>query len=212
MAIAWQCTALLTTPSSETLTAIIPAKTLTEIAKLVSDEVETVWFNLLEIKNQIAFVIGNTTVISQLIDGAFPDYTQIIPKMHTSETTVYVSEFLRACKLAEVHARDSANTVRVGMTPPEGALAPGMVPGLLKVTGVSQERGDSEWEMDCNGEGNPVEAAYNVKYLNEGLNAIPTEQVLWETAGPTTPGVFKPVGMPEGSEYLYVVMPMSTHR
>lgn len=192
------------------LVCIIPAKALTEVAKLIVEDDSTVSIG---VDGRIAvFLFGNVTLICQLIEGNFPAYQQIIPKSKTSDAKFFVNELLRACKFAEVFARDAGNAVKLCMAATENTLTPGMLPGRLTVTAVSQERGDNHWSIDSEVQGPGVETSFNVKFLVEGLNVMPSSQVLWETAGTLAAAVFKPLGMPEGDSFLYVVMPMNINR
>ena len=140
-----------------------------------------------------------------VIEGKFPDYDQIIPKSHSTSIQVYTGEFLRACKRAEIFARDAANTTRVRVNPGESNL----VPGQLYVLAQSQEKGDNEGMLDASVDGPGLEVSFNVRYLIDVLNVVSEDQIVIETNGSASPGVIKPMGR---KDFIYVVMPMSVTR
>ncbi|HLY28438.1 MAG TPA: DNA polymerase III subunit beta, partial [Aggregatilineales bacterium] len=197
-------TAELDTPVSTPQTLIIPAKTLGELSRIISDEDSTIYISVPQGRSQVMFHLEAVDIVSQLIDGKFPDYEQIIPKARSTTTQMYSGELLRACKWAEIFARENANTIRVKITPGENNL-----PGQILMTAQSQEKGDNQWTLDASIDGPGLEVSFNVRYLLDVLNVVSEDQVVLETNGPASPGVFKPAGR---EDFTYVVMPMSASR
>lgn len=193
----------LETPASKSTTLIIPAKTLGELGRIISEDDNVVYVSIPPGRNQVMFHLDKVDVVSQLIDGKFPDFDQIIPKTHNTTTRVYTQDLLQACKRAEIFARDASNTMRVRVTPSQS----NQTPGQLSVAAQSQEKGDNEAILDVAVEGTGIDIAFNVRYLMEVLNVIPEEQIALETNGSSSPGVVKPVGR---DDFTYVIMPMST--
>jgi DNA polymerase III subunit beta len=107
-----------------------------------------------------------------------------------------------------VFARDNSNIVRLECTPPkeDAELALGRV--LVKST--SAEMGDNEGHLDASIQGEEMQIAFNGRYLRDALEAIESQQVLLQITGPSSPGIIKPVGEPNG--YLHVIMPMHVAR
>jgi DNA polymerase-3 subunit beta len=197
-------TAGLAAPVGEPVTLIVPARALSEILRVVTDEDETVTIKLPAGRNQILFHTSQVELVSQLIEGNFPDYQQIIPKSHSTRTLLSVAEFRKACKTSDIFARESAHTARLKITPGSD-----LTPGHITLVATSAETGDNVAELDANVEGQPVEIAFNVRYLLEALNAIDTGQVALETSGPNNPGRLVPVGR---DDFQHVVMPMHIGR
>ena len=77
------------------------------------------------------------------------------------------------------------------------------------VVGKSAERGDSEGMIDAAVEGEPLEAAFNIRYLIDVLNVMPDERVILESNGPSHAGVVRPDGR---DDFITVIMPMSIGR
>ena len=184
---------------------IVPGRTLTEVSRIISDEDEEVLIGLPEGRGQVMFKMASVLVVSQLIEGKFPDYEAIIPRNYQTQVLAYTDELLAACRSSEVFAKDSANTARI-MIEPSGA---NMVPGRVIVAGKSQEKGDAEAPLDATVDGQAVEIAFNIRYMIEVLSVIREDQVILETSGPTSPGVVRPAGR---NDFVHVIMPMSTGR
>ena len=66
------------------------------------------------------FHYESTVISSQLLEGKFPDFGAIIPKSYSTAMTVYTTDLLRACKRAEIFARDSNYSARIFVKPAEG--------------------------------------------------------------------------------------------
>ena len=105
--------AVLSAPLQQPLTAIIPARALTELARVSGDGDSPVFMVLPKGRGQVLFRIKDIEVVSQLIDGTFPDYQQIIPRSYKSRTLVSTASLLKACKQAEIFAREGSNVARL---------------------------------------------------------------------------------------------------
>jgi DNA polymerase-3 subunit beta len=184
---------------------IIPARTLSELGRIISDEDEEVLISMPQGRNQVIFHLKNVDVASTLLDGKFPDYHAIVPKSHTTSTVAYTADLLRACKRADIFARDVNNNAKVTVTPADSPSAPGMV----RLSATSTERGNADAIVDATVEGDTQEISFNVRYLIDVLNVIKEEQVILQSNGPTAPGVIKPFGR---NDFIHVIMPMSIGR
>lgn len=193
-------TAHLSAPTGEPISAIIPSRALAELGRITGDQKDPVVMTLPAGRGQVIFHLPNVELVSQLIEGTYPDYQQIIPRGYSTRTVMPTASFRKACKAADIFAREAANTARVRVTP-GGELQPGQV----EVSATSAETGSNEAVVDATVEGQSIEIAFNVKYLLDVLNVIDTENVALETSTPTSPGVIRPVGR---DDYLYVAMPM----
>ncbi len=190
----------LATPVSQQTEVIIPARTLTELNRLIGDDEETVDITVNPDKSQILFNLKNTELVSQLVQGTFPQYSQLVPQSYNSRVTVDIAEFLRATKAASIFARDGSGIVRLVVTPGSE-----LTPGKMSVSARSEELGDDVGEIDATVEGEEAKIAFNGKYLTDVLSVIREPQVVLETTNPSSPGVIRPVGV---DNYIHVVMPM----
>jgi len=197
-------TGTLERPVEEPITLIVPANSLKELSRISADQKEPVTLTLPAGRGQAIFRLENVELVSQLIDGSFPDYAQIIPRSRATRTVVNTGEMRTACKTADIIAREAAHTTRLRVFPEDG-----LTPGHVIVAATSAETGDNETEIDALVEGDPVEIAFNVKYLNDVLGVMETPQVALETTSESSPGVLRPVGR---EDYVHVIMPMHLGR
>jgi DNA polymerase-3 subunit beta len=135
-----------------------------------------------------------------LIEGNFPEYQQIIPNGHSTRTVVSTEAFLKACKQAEIFAREGSHIARINVLPGDE-----MQPGALEISAQSEETGSSEVMIDATIDGQPVLIAFNVRYLREVLDVIQTPNVALETTAAAAPGVLRPIA---DESFLHVIMPM----
>ncbi len=184
-------------PISEDTEAIIPARTLNELNRLLSDQSESVELVLSPTRGQALFRLNNIEVVSQLIQGAFPNYAQLIPQSSTTRAGLRVDECLRAARTAAIFARDSSGIVRLHIQ--EGP------PGSLQVLARAEEVGEHNAEMDAEVEGGEAKIAFNAKYLMDVLGVIDADNVALELTAPSSPGVISPSTT---EDYIHVIMPM----
>jgi len=193
--------AVLSTPSNAPLSAIIPAQALKELARVATDGEEPIYMILPKGRGQVVFRVKDVEVVSQLIDGTFPDFQQIIPRSYKSRTLVSTSSLLKACKQAEIFAREGSNVARLNIKTAQSDLQPSEV----EISATSEETGKNETIVEATVDGSGLLIAFNVKFLREALEVIRTPNVALETSAPNAPGVVKPVG---DDQFLHVIMPM----
>jgi DNA polymerase-3 subunit beta len=151
-------------------------------------------------KSQALFRLKNTELVSQLVQGTFPNYAQLIPQSYNTRVVVDVADFLRATKTASIFARDGSGIVRLVVAPGEE-----INPGKMTISARSEEIGDDVGEIDAIVEGEAAKIAFNGKYLADVLSVLRESQVALEITNPSSPGVIRPVGV---DNYIHVVMPM----
>lgn len=193
--------ALLSAPVPAPISAIIPARALAELARIAGDGDQMIQMVLPKGRGQVVFRVKDAELVSQLIDGTFPDYQQIIPRSYKSRTILSTAALLKACKQAEIFAREGSNVARLNIKAPNGELTPSEV----EISAASEETGKNETIVEATVDGQGLLIAFNVKFLREVLEVIKTPNVALETSAPNTPGVIKPVG---DDNFLHVIMPM----
>ncbi|MBA7506682.1 Beta sliding clamp [subsurface metagenome] len=190
----------LISPVSQKTEVIIPARTLAELNRLMADQEEAIEITVNPNKSQALFRLKNIELVSQLVQGTFPQYAQLIPQSYNTRVVVDVAQFLRAAKTASIFASDGGGIVRL-------VIAPGgeLTPGKVTISARSEEVGDDIGEIDATVEGEEAKIAFNGKYLIDVLGVLREAQVALETTNPSSPGVIRPVGV---DNYIHVVMPM----
>jgi len=184
----------------ESMAVIIPARSLSELGRLLGEQEEPVEMTINPQRSQVLFRLKNAEMVSQLIQGTFPNYSQLIPQSYDTRAVVSLNEFLRATRSASIFARDGSGIVRLMMTPGEEAG-----PGKLAISARAEEVGDNVGEIDAQIDGEAAKIAFNSKYLSDVLGVLADEKVAIETTTPSSPGVIRPVGQ---ENYVHVVMPM----
>lgn len=192
--------AVLSSAAPAPVTAIIPARALQELARIASDGEQVIQMVLPKGRGQVIFRVKDVELASQLIDGTFPDYHQIIPRSHKSRTLVSTASLLKACRQAEIFAREGTNVVRMNIK-----NAGELQPGEVEISANSEETGSNETIVEATVDGVPLLIAFNVKFLREVLEVIKTPNVAIETSASNAPGVVRPVG---DDNFIHVIMPM----
>jgi DNA polymerase-3 subunit beta len=188
-------------PAREDLSIIVPARALGELARIVADAADPIDMTVTPNRNQVLFRVGNIDFVSRLIDGAFPDYRQIIPKEYNTRSVVDTQELLSATRRASYFARENSDIVKLSIAPGGGDLSP----GAITIQANAAEVGDNASDVDAAVEGDQGQIAFNVRYLNEVLTVVKSAQVALETQNPSSPGVLRPVG---SNDFTHVIMPM----
>jgi DNA polymerase-3 subunit beta len=186
--------------SADPIEVIIPARALNELSRIVDDETDKIFISMPEGRNQVVFDMENIVLVTQLIDGNFPDFQPVIPQRFATRTILNAGEFSKACKMAEIFARESSHTARVRIEPGNE-----LMPGYATISATSAETGDNVAQIDATVEGDEIEIAFNVRYMGQVLAVMGTPQVALETTLSTEPGVIKPVG---DDDFVHIIMPM----
>ena len=190
----------LLTPVSKPIEVIIPARALAELGRVSGEQKDPISILFPPQRSQVLFHLSNVELVSQLIDGKFPDYSAIVPKRYETRAVMDTAPLLKACRAASVFARENSNIARV-------TIAPGseLAPGHVTVQATSAETGDNAGELDASVEGAQVEIAFNVKFMIEVLSVAGTSQIALETTSPSSPGMIRPIG---DDAFTHVIMPM----
>ncbi len=180
---------------------IIPSRALTELGRISTDQEQPIELVVTPAQRQIIFHLEDVELVSQLIEGEFPDYNRIIPEGHTTRSVLDTANFLKAVKVSQLFARDSANIIRLEIAPSGDEL----MNGRITLMATSAELGDNVAEVDASIDGDAVEVAFNAKYLIDVLSIIDSPQIVLETSTSSSPGVFRSIG---DEHFTHVIMPM----
>lgn len=189
-------------PVESEIEVIIPARTLSEINRLLGDQEDPVEFMMTPAKGQVLFKVQGVEIVSQLLQGVFPNYDQLIPQHYQTRAVFDLQSLLRATRTAAIFARDGSNIIRLQMVPGENADSQ----GKAIISAKSEEVGENQDEVEAESiEGGESKIAFNSRYLQDVLAVLERGKVALETTTPSSPGVFKPI---DSDDYIHVVMPM----
>ena len=168
---------------------IVPAKAVTELAKLLGDEGDVkIFFG----DNQIFFDVGHSRLISRLIEGEFPNYEQVVPKEAKDKLNISRDKFLSAIKRVALFTNPESMAVKVDVARDKVVLSKN-----------SQYLGEARVEIDADYKGKDVSVGFNPDYIADVLKGLSQETVNFEIVDAEKPGVLR-----IGDEYIYVVLPM----
>lgn len=178
--------------SPQTLRFVVPGKSLGELLKLLGDDDSAV--ELQVSKKHILFTVGETSIVSRLLEGEFLDYNAAIPK--DCSTTVKVS------------TRGLVSSIeRTSLLISDRLKSPLRVvfdDGLVRMS-CSTTIGKAYDECECQTQGPRVEMGFNNRYLMDALKNSEADMVRLEISGPLSPMKVVPL---EGDSFLFLVLPM----
>ena len=190
-------------PISEDINFIVPARALQEVNRLIGSQSDPVEFTITPQRSQALFRLENIELVSQLVQGTFPNYRQLIPEAYDTRAVVSHESFTQASRAASTFARDGSGIVRLNLTTAEDGAS-----GRLAVSSRAEELGDNVGEIDAQIEGEDAKIAFNSRYLSDVLDVLSDGEVALETTTPSSPGVIKPAIAADNHSYTHVVMPM----
>jgi DNA polymerase-3 subunit beta len=182
----------------EKLSVIVPARTLQEVERLIEGD-DPIDIVVTPQRSQVLFRLKNVEIVSQLIQGTFPNYSQLVPQDHTTRVIVDLGELQRATRTASIFAKDGSGIIRIQMSP--GASGAGTV----TISSRAEELGDNTGEIEAEVEGEEGKIAFNSRYLSDVLAVLGKDKVAMEMTTSSSPGVIKPI---DSDNYIHVIMPM----
>lgn len=171
--------------------AVIPGKSVSEIGKVLQDTEDPV--NIYFSKNQVMVHVGNTIVISRLLEGEFINYRQIIPSEYKIKIKLPTVNMIDACDRAALFAKDSSNNM----------IKFEINDDIMSITSNSQN-GDVHEELKISKEGNDIEIAFNAKYILDVLKVLDSDDITVEFTTNVSPSIIRPCN---NVGYLYLVLP-----
>ena len=145
-------------------------------------------------ENQVAFEFANLLVISNLIDGVFPNYEQVIPRGYERKVVSEKEAFALATRRAQVMTTDRYNLVKYEVKS-----------GKMTVMTNCPEVGEVKDEFEVEYDGERIEVGFDPRFVIEVLKAVEEEKVSMELKDSQSSGLLKPEG---NDKYLYVIMPV----
>ena len=171
---------------------LVPLRTSQEILRIIKDE------DLVRIfhdENQVLFKTESTELISRIIDGTFPDYSQLISSVFTTEITVNKEEFLNAIKLAGIFGQKNSE-VRIKIHDNKK---------IIEINSADQSLGENNYLLPAKIKGGTTETVFNWRYLANALRAIKTEEAFIGLGEETSPALIKST---TDNSYFYILKPI----
>ena len=175
--------------SSQELEAIIPARALAELARIVGSATQ---LELGVQENQVAFRTGDAVLTTRRIDGQFPNVKQLLPEQFEHVVTLPRSELLEVVRRVSVMAqRNSPLRLR-------------FADGELNISAQTQDVGEAKESLPAPFAGDPLEIGFNPDFLRDGIESVQSDEVQLKLISPLRPGLIQG----EGDDYSYLIMPI----
>ncbi|MGB3642209.1 MAG: DNA polymerase III subunit beta, partial [Rivularia sp. (in: cyanobacteria)] len=133
---------------------------------------------------------------SRTLEGQYPAYRQLIPNSFERELTLDRKQFISALERIAVLADQKNNIAKVSIDSESQEIT-------LSVE--TQEIGSGMESMPAQILGEDIDIAFNIKYLMEGLKALPSAEIQMQLNNNLAPVIFSPVG---GIKMIYLAMPV----
>ena len=173
---------------------ILPKKTLLELSKLLTEDIEEVEYEHTE--NHLFFRVGDRLLISRKIDGQFPAYERVIPKGNDKRVEFERDRITNAIRRVALLSNERSRAVKFQIDK-----------GKVEVTSSSPEFGEAHELLMVEYAGPALQICFNAQYVQDFLNAVETDSIALELKDEVSQAVVKPIGA-EGYDYTYVIMPM----
>jgi len=170
---------------------IVPAKTMALLGKIGSSDKETITVKLID--NQILISCANVVISSNLVEGNFPKYQDIIPTDYDKKLILPTEAVLSAVKRSSLLASEESRGIKLSIGKDS-----------LIFSGRAPETGDAEVNMAVDYKAEPIEIGFSPQFLIDVLRVIKTPEFELELGQPDRPGLIK-----SGADLLYVLMPIS---
>ena len=178
----------------------IPARALRELERMLASRQGTDTVALFVDEAQIVFELGEQRLTSRKLDGAYPAYNQLIPSQFGRTVSLERKRFMSSLERVAVLADQKNNLVKCTIDGEEG---------LVSLSVEAQDLGKAKESMPAEITGESGDIAFNVKYLMDGLKALPTKEISIQLNEGTQPVILTPLG---GLKMTYLVMPVQIVR
>ena len=180
--------------SSEDMTFIVPAKTLSEVVKLAISDDDKDYISMGIGKRHITFEIGNYTVISRLLEGNFLDYEAAIPTTSSTIVKVDTKDLIDSVERTSLIITDKTKSLISCIFEDDS----------IEVSSVTS-LGTADDMISADVQGSRVEIGINNRFLLDALRASETDEVIIKLNGPVSPILILPV---QGDSFTFLMAAM----
>ena len=176
-------------PGEDETAVIIPTKAVMELQRLLQDEGE---MKVQITRNQAAFTLKNSFLVTKLIEGNYPNYRQVIPGEADYRIPLQREVLHDAVKRVALLVNEKTNSIKFTFDQ-----------GLLTISTNSPEVGEAEESLDIRYDGPTMAMAFNPEFVMAPMRNLEQDEVYLDLIDASSPAVFK-IDEP----FLYVIMPM----
>lgn len=177
---------------------VIPGKSLSELSKILDDSKETV--DIVITDNQVLFKSKNLLFLSRLLEGNYPNTSQLIPNHNKTEMTIDTKEFLQSIDRASLLARDGQNNV-VKLSTLEN--------NYIEISSNTPEIGKVIEQLKSKSiEGEDLKISFSPKYMMEALKVLEGTEMNIKFTGAMSPFIIQPTN---DDSILQLILPVRTY-
>src|SRR5206468_3075932 len=176
------------------LDVLIPRKTLAELTKLTADFDGDI--SLGSDENHVYFQVGSRLLISRMLSGQFPNYEMVMPKNNDRSAVFDTLGLNQAIRRVALMADDRSHAIRLHLTKEQ-----------LLISSQNAEEGEARETVTTDFAGEETEIGFNAQYLQDFLNVVGTEKVVFEFKDGSSQAQLRPLDDSK-RDYKYVLMPM----
>lgn len=178
---------------------IIPGKSLNELGRTLTDEIDTVEIRFAS--NQVLFIAGNTLFYSRLLEGNYPDTTRLIPTSSTTTIEFDAPTLLAAIGRASLLSHESSNNVvRLNLNTAKQTAT---------IYGNSPDVGNVEEALQFEKlEGDDLEISFNPDYMKDALQGVGPTSIEVAFTAPLRP--FTLVPTEDKEHFIQLITPVRT--
>jgi DNA polymerase-3 subunit beta len=171
---------------------IISRKAIAELRRFLADDSKNIKLTLG--KNYILFNINDVEFLTRLIDGAYPNYEQVIPKSNEKILIADRESMIRSLKRVSIMSKERSNAVRIDLSQ-DG----------ITMSASNPDMGEATEEMALQYNSSPMSLFFNARYIIDVLNAMSSDSVVFKFNEPLSPAI---IMQGDKEDYICIVMPM----
>lgn len=175
---------------------IIPGKLLSEVAKVLSND-HPVDVSIHWLRNQVAFSFDNIYIMSRIIEGQFPDYKKVIPNDFLAECSISADVLFEAVERVSLLAKDGEYSI----------IKIKFLENTMELSGNNPDAGSATEILDATFDGEPLEIAFNAKYLMDFLRVSGSNNIKFHLKSSLSPVM---VSISDDTNYTYILTPIRT--
>ena len=168
---------------------ILPMKTIQELNRNLGEEGEVIFYFK---ENQLLISLGDIYITSQLVEGEYPNYEQVIPKKIKEELNLNTQDFLQAARRASILTNQDSQSVKINI-----------IKDRMIITKSAPDLSEAREEVEVDYKGGEFVIGFNPDFLIDALKNIDEEYIKFGFTDPEKPVVIK-----SGEDYTYIVLPM----
>lgn len=179
--------------TTEEVSSIVPSKALNELIRIVEEddcEVKVVISD-----SHISFIMGNTTIISNLLEGKFVDYKSLLKNDFVTTIKIDANEFKNSIDRASLLAKEDKNNL----------IVLDIKENTMQINSTSEYGNVEEFIVLKEKEGIDLKIGFNSKYISDVLKIVDTDIIEMKFMGNINPCFMSEL---DNSEFSYMVLPV----